>query len=537
MAEDLKAKSIATEIDKKLLSGDSEGLESLLEDLLNQNRSAGLAYKGIYALKKDDLDRAEDALLESYRLNPKQNLALANLIPVYIKKKDFKKAKSFGELALAAMPKNDSVKLNYSAALMQDQDYKAALEILEPLYQKGNKSLPLLTGLISCYRSIFNTSKAHELLEETEALFPEKPEVSRLRADTLAEQDPRNALVYFEKSLSVSPNNIATKWNMSLVQLRLGIFEAGWLNYDCGLLPEVGKIGRPIPKLFEKVPRITDPEKLDPNKWTVAVAEQGIGDQILFLGVLKQFLERYPKTILVAESRMTKILERSFPNCPVYPYGIGPVIATQSDLCNGYIPIGSLQKSYRSSREDFERGKSIYIIPDRDKVERFRKELLEKTSAKKIIGFSWKGGYWERQQKTKTLDVERWGPIFESKDVIFISLQYGDVKKEKVFLSKKYNNVRWIDGIDFKKDLDSWLALACACDEIISVSTALVHFAAAAGTPVHLLLSDLGSPFIWGLEGDKSIAYQDVSIYRKRSDQTDDMFFRLVSNKIFHRER
>jgi hypothetical protein len=129
------------------------------------------------------------------------------------------------------------------------------------------------------------------------------------------------------------------------------------------------------------------------------------------------------------------------------------------------------------------------------------------------------------------LDIELWDPIFKDQNTIFVSLQYGEVSKEKEYLASKYKNIRWIDGLDFKKDLDGWFALMCACDEIISVSTALVHFAGAAGRSVHLLLSDRGAPFIWGLEGDRSIAYPDIKIHRKLVTQSNEEFFEGVAQK------
>lgn len=316
---------------------------------------------------------------------------------------------------------------------------------------------------------------------------------------------------------------------MSLVQLRLGEFEDGWVNYDNGLLPEVGKIGRPLPKLLEGARRIVDMSTINPDKWTFAVCEQGIGDQVLFLGAFQQFLKDYPKTVLISEKRMRSILARSFPQVSVYPYGAGPILAANPDLCNGFVPIGSFQKEYRGTTDDFISNQNAYLIPDQSKIDKYRDTLLKKTGAKRIVGFSWKGGYWERAQKTKTLDIELWDPIFKVKDTIFVSLQYGDVSKEKAYLATKFNNIRWIDGVDFKKDLDGWFAVACACDDIISVSTALVHFAGAAGRTVHLLLSDRGAPFIWGLEGEKSIAYKDVRIYRKQVEQENEIFFSNVA--------
>jgi len=520
---------LAEEADLALKRNDLEKAEAVAATLLRHNRSAGLAYKGVVALRREEFDVAEEFLLESFQLNAKQNLALANLIPTYIKKRDFKKAVAFGEQAYAVMPKNQSVCINYAAALLQEQAYTKALDILKPLHDPEAPNVSVLSGLISCYRSLFLRNEADELLVEAEKHFGDKHEIIRLKADTLAEQRPEVALDAFKTALDKEPDNIATRWNMSLVQLRMGIFDEGWINYDNGLLPEVGKIGRPLPKLFEGARRIIDMSTIDPGKWTFAVCEQGIGDQILFLGALRDFMRDFPKTVLISEKRMRALLSRSFTGLPVFSYGAGPLLATNYKICNGFVPIGSFQKKYRNSRQAFLDGRSVYLTPDQEKMSKFRDVLLKKTGARHIIGFSWKGGYWERAQKTKTLDIELWDPIFRRDDVIFVSLRYGDVSREKEFLAARYKNIRWIDGLDFKKDLDGGFALICACDDIISVSTALVHFAGAAGRSVHLLLSERGAPFIWGLHDSFSIAYLDIKIYRKTLTQSNEDFFESVA--------
>lgn len=524
-------KRIAIKIDECLKINELSQAEKHANTVLKFNRSAGLAYKGVIALRQNEYDLAETYLLESFQLNGKQNLALANLIPVYIKKRDFKKAVAFGEQAFSVMPQNESVAINFAAALLQEQSYSKALEVLTPFYNSEAPNVSVLSGLISCYRSLFMKQEADELLEVAEKFFGDKHEIIRLKADTLAERSPQQALEAFKAALEKDPDNIATKWNMSLVQLRLGHFAEGWVNYDNGLLPEVGKIGRPLPKLFEGARRIVDMDTINPDLWTFAVCEQGIGDQVLFLGCLQQFLKDYPKTALICEKRLRPIISRSFPGMPVYSYGAGPLLASSPSLVNGFVPIGSFQKKYRSSKKDFIAHRQIYLSPDQAKLAKFRDILLSKTGAKKIVGFSWKGGYWERAQKTKTLDIDLWDPIFQRDDVIFVSLQYGDVTKEKEYLAKKFTNIRWIDGLDFKKDIDGWFSLMCACDDIISVSTALVHFAGAAGRSVHLLLSDKGAPFIWGLEDDYSIAYPDFKIYRKQTEQSAEEFFKNVATK------
>lgn len=521
---------LAAEAEASLKLNDLSKTEQIANNIVRYNRSAGLAYLGIVNLRRERFDKAEECLLESFQLNAKQHLALANLIPTYLKKRDFKKAVAFGEQAYEAMPTNQSVCINYAAALLQEQGYNKALDVLLPMHDPDKPNVSILSGLISCYRSLFLKNEAEATLALAEKHFGDTPEILRLKADSLAELSPHEALNAFKAVLKVNPNNVATLWNMSLVQLRLGHFKDGWINYDNGLLPEVGKIGRPLPKLFEGAMQIVDIDSIDAEKWTYAVCEQGIGDQILFLGVLKQFLRDFPKTVLIAEKRLTTLLKRSFPGLPVYTFGAGPFVASNSKICNGIVPIGSIQKKYRSSRDDFISHRDTYLVPDQEKVDKFREILLQKTGAKKIVGFSWKGGFWERAQKTKTLDIELWDPIFSNEDVIFVSLQYGDTAKEKAYLAGRFKNIRWIDGLDFKKDLDGWLALTCACDDVISVSTALVHFAGAAGRSVHLLLSDKGGPFIWGLEDAESIAYPNIKIYRKKLTQSTETFFKEVSS-------
>ncbi len=522
---------LAADADDALKANQLDKALEISQVIYKYNRSAGLAYKGVIALRKEHYDSAEELLIESFQLNAKQHMALANLIPTYIKKRDFKKAVAFGEQAHAVMPKNQGVCINYAAALLQEQSYTKALEILKPQLDAEKPNVSVLTGLITCYRALFLKDEAEELLLIAEKYFGDKHEIIRLKADTLAERSPSEALKGFRAALEKEPNNIATRWNMSLVQLRLGEFEEGWVNYDNGLLPEVGKIGRPLPKLFEGSKCITDFRSIDPQKWTFAVCEQGIGDQVLFLGVLRQFIKDYPKTVLIAEKRFRPILQRSFPDLPVHTYGSGPFLTSNSQVTNGYMPIGSMQKKYRSTKTDFINNRHNYLVPDQVKLAKFREILFKKTGADKIIGFSWKGGYWERAQKTKTMDIELWDPIFQDQSTIFVSLQYGEIDKEKEFLATKYKNIRWIDGLDFKKDLDGWFSLICACDEIISVSTALVHFAGAAGRSVNLLLSDRGAPFIWGLEDESSIAYTNIKIHRKQIAQTNEEFFKSVAQK------
>ena len=70
-----------------------------------------------------------------------------------------------------------------------------------------------------------------------------------------------------------------------------------------------------MPHRIKSLRRADKPDvKLDKDKWTIVISEQGIGDQVLFLSVMNEAIEEFKKILFIAESRMHPILQRSFPH-------------------------------------------------------------------------------------------------------------------------------------------------------------------------------------------------------------------------------
>ena len=124
-----------------------------------------------------------------------------------------------------------------------------------------------------------------------------------------------------------------------------------------------------------------------------------------------------------------------------------------------------------------------------------------------------KGGYWQIQRKTKELELQNWDPIFD-REAFYVNLQYGDVSTELRYLQERNKKLAVFEKLDFRNDIDDWVAIAAACDGIISVSTALVHFAGAIGQKVAVVMPGSQGPWHLGLNDTESIAYKNVRIYR-----------------------
>ena len=153
------------------------------------------------------------------------------------------------------------------------------------------------------------------------------------------------------------------------------------------------------------------------------------------------------------------------------------------------------------------------------------------SKGKPIIGVSWKGGYWQIQRKTKELELQNWEPIFK-RNALYINLQYGDITQEVTYLKQRKHDLITFPELDFKIHIDDWVAIAGACDGIISVSTALVHFAGAIGQKVAVVMPGEQGPWHLGLEDTDSIAYKNVKIFRPTSKESLSSLVERVSKLI-----
>jgi len=340
-------------------------------------------------------------------------------------------------------------------------------------------------------------------------------------ADVIGETDSIKAIEIYE---SLESQNIEfstlNKYNLSLHYLRTRNFDKGWAYFEFGLDKDMGVFGRKLPYNFKNTFR-ADKCDVDPEKWTMICAEQGIGDQLTFLSALPDAVNEFKKIFFVCEHRMLPMLRRSFPSLNLTSDGkFGDINLFESQINGGlgYLPLGSLLERYRPTLDSFINNKQAFISVDKDMYYSFRTLLVEQARGRRIIGISWKSNVAKNLGLVKNIDFLDWLPLFD-KNTLIVNLQYGDTSSEQELVKNLGLEMLFLNDLDFTKDLDPWLALSAACDGIISVSTSLVHFAGACGQRVAVVMPFKQGHWSLGLDETESIFYQSVSIFRKNNGE------------------
>ena len=517
-------KNSDNEFQDALAKKDFEKAKNILANAKNLSEWRRLNLEGLITISQGDLVATERILLRAIRFPDCGVKAYKNLVSVYSQMGRLREALPLAEKAHNMEPENLDIGLLYINCLLDLAKADDVIRVADKLLIENENHRQLMLAKASALRAGFRPDESSELTDKILELYPNEPTAMRMKADILGDKDSVAAVSLYDKAADIvmktkGKPDIAMMWNSSLHLLRTRDFKRGWECWELGFAKEVGTMGRNLIPQIKAMKRADTNKEFDPNNWTLVVVEQGIGDQILFLSVMEEAIAEFKNIFLIVESRMKSLIERSFPQLQVGLPGLLESWQHNALKKNGYIPLGSLPGRYRQSVESFTNYKKPFLQVNGDLYVQYQQQLKSIANGRPIVGISWSGGYWAAQKRAKGLAIENWLPIFE-RGALCVNLQYGDTSKEEAFLKEKGFEFITFPKVDYKKNLEDWLAIAAACDGIISVSTALVHFAGACGQKVGIVMPEPQGPWILGIDDNWSIAYPNVAIFRRDRDET-----------------
>ena len=419
---------------------------------------------------------------------------------------------AFGR-ALALRPDDAPVRVQRASLLVDLKAHEAALTDLDAALGLPASSPLRVAALHLRARARLAVRRFEEALADTEAaiaLDPGNPRGHYLRARSLTAlgraDDARLAL---ERTIALDPNADAPRYMLAMHQLRCRDFENGWRNYErrwkvSWFLTDSNAM---VPAAI--APRLSlDNQPDDFNGESILViAEQGVGDQIMFSSILPDLVARASKVTFVSVPKPMALFKASFPTVDFIP----PRPSLRIGAFDKVVALGSLPRAFRNRLEDFPG--APYLRPRDEAVEHWTSRLGPKTTRLRV-GLSWRGGTDKTSGQKRSIELEQLRPLLERDDCEFVSLQYGDVEAEVAAFNATLARPIRVFPKDEIEDFEPLAGLVLGLDLVVSVQTAIIHLSGALGAPCLVMIPHVPE-WRYGAEGGTMPWYNSVRLIRQ----------------------
>jgi tetratricopeptide (TPR) repeat protein len=337
-----------------------------------------------------------------------------------------------------------------------------------------------------------------------------------------------DALESYDKAINIKNDYVDAYYSKGLLKLWRGDFQEGWTLYRwrtkvSNAPVREGYSNDPIEALGISIPN-DDSQIIGKN--IAIIAEQGVGDEIMFASILPDVIRDANSITYQVDPRLIRFFSRNFPAVKFVSKEDPNYILSQK--FDTIVRAGSLGYVYRSNSESFPR--KPYLKADPTIVNRWRSILGERGNGFKV-GISWRGGVAKtgRQQRSMTLNQLR--PLLTRDDCMFVSLQYGDVHDEV----EKYNANTSRKIAHFPKadidDFDDLGGLIEALDVVVSVQNTVIHQCGAQGKKC-LALLPWKAEWRYGKSGTQMIWYSSIELFRQSERGNWDGVLDAVSRRL-----
>ncbi|OJX68144.1 tetratricopeptide repeat protein [Magnetospirillum sp. 64-120] len=314
----------------------------------------------------------------------------------------------------------------------------------------------------------------------------------------------------FRQALGIDPSYPEARQNLADALLRANDWDHGFVEYESRWdVARPDSVWRPFER--RKLWRVGEPVPAKVLVW----GEQGIGDEILWLGGLTDLQAAGAKVWVECDPRLVVPLQRVFPDAVICPRQPVPDsrLTSDGDVLN--VPAGSLLGRLHACGAVQPR-RGGHLRPDAQRVAEFR-HILEALGPGPYVGVSWRS----RNAKlgpVKSLPLDQWGAVFRQRAATYVNLQYGDTDADIAATEARHGvKIHTLPDVDRFDDMDGLLALVQALDLTLSTSNISAHLAGALGKECWLLLHRV--PFwYWGGHAAEVPFYHSIRAYRQGAD-------------------
>jgi len=371
-------------------------------------------------------------------------------------------------------------------------DYELAIR-LDPEHAQA------CSNLGNALRDLGHLERALSWYDRSLALKPDIGNATN-RALTLNELGRfYEARVAYQYALRMDPGRPTLVWNLSLFQLSLGDFEAGWRGREARW--NVPGIAGSYPKL--DTPMWIGEEPVEGK--TVAVCQdEGVGDVIQFARYIPLLAARGARVILVVNQELCPLLSglSGVSHCLPKKQGI---VVPPFDF---HIAFDSLPLPFGTRLDSIPLGKDYLPPPDAHRVQAWKDRLGPHERLR--VGLVWSGNPRHMNDRNRSMALRVLTDLLDV-DAMFVSLQKNPRREDAETLRERREI---IDQTAELTDFAETAALVSCLDLVISVDTSVAHLAGALGRPTWILLPYVAD-WRWLIGREDSPWYPTVRLFRQ----------------------
>jgi Flp pilus assembly protein TadD len=390
----------------------------------------------------------------------------------------------------------------------QQEEIRSNLEQLIPQLPQKNIQSDMWVEIGSNYYRLGQYDKALDRIKLAISLNPKNANAHcnlALTLSVLGHSD--KAIASYRKALKISPDHIDANQNFGQLLLRYGDFKQAASHFRYRLMRESIAILR-----LNSIPEWRGGSLT--GKHLLLLAEQGIGDEIMFSTVFEELANSAMKLTIECDQRLIPIFKRSFPHISYIERVNDPALRQDPHGVDLYAPMGEALLNCRKKIQDFNHSTDFCLKVNSERAEYFKYKYTEMFGSKKKWGIAWRSKSIVNPEE-RSIDLVQLAPILQLPNIQFINLQYGDVAEEVEGLKASTGIEIYCDSeVDPLINVDEFLAQIEALDHVITIDNSTIHFAGSIKKSATLLLP-INADWRWLLHRKDSIFYESVEIYRQ----------------------
>lgn len=440
-------------------------------------------------------DEAEESYRRALEINPGHATAYFNLGNALADQGQFEDAFDYYQKAAALDGGNAEKHYNLANTALKLDRYDEARESFEKAIDIDPEYLDAHCNLGSALQSLGSMDDSIASFRRALALVPKGP------ANDDGESGDENG------------ENADLHWNLALALalLQNGDYAEGWAEYEWRW----------------KNPNFTTPAKDVPEplwdggdisgKTLLLHDEQGIGDTMQFIRYAPLAAAKGARVVVECRAGLTRLFAEM--------ESINQVAERGGDLpaFDCHAPLMSLPRIFETTLDTVPAEIPYLSAPEGTPVDARIHE-----GGGLSVGFAWAGSPTHKNDANRSVDPDRFEPLFDVPGTRFFSLQVGGARPGFEALSAAET------VFDLGPDLSDFADTAAAIqalDLVISVDTAVVHLAGALGRPVWLL-APFATSYMWLAERDDSPWYPSLRLFHQSQPGDWDGVFERVKEEL-----